>query len=115
VLDVDSIIAGEWDENAKRKDFTPAEAVAIKRDVEKELRAPAGRAREKRSRGARPQGERRGRRRVADKARPSSPAWIAAPREGRKGRRRGGARAGKIRRSRRRNEPHRQGQRGTKS
>jgi N6-adenosine-specific RNA methylase IME4 len=38
VLDVDSIIAGEWDENATRKDFTPAEAVSIKRDIEKELR-----------------------------------------------------------------------------
>jgi N6-adenosine-specific RNA methylase IME4 len=37
ILDVDSIIAGEWDENATRKDFTHSEAVAIKRDVEKEF------------------------------------------------------------------------------
>lgn len=45
ILDVDSIIAGEWDENATRKDFTPAEAVSIKRDVEKEFaRLQAARA-----------------------------------------------------------------------
>jgi ParB-like chromosome segregation protein Spo0J len=34
VVDVDSIVAGEWDENAQRKDFTPSEAVAIKRALE---------------------------------------------------------------------------------
>lgn len=37
VLDVDSILQGEWDENATRKDFTHSEAVSIKRDVEKEF------------------------------------------------------------------------------
>src|ERR1039458_5289839 len=34
VITVDSIVAGEWDENAHRKDFTPSEAVAIKREIE---------------------------------------------------------------------------------
>jgi len=37
VLDVDSIIAGEWDENAKRKDFTPSEAAAISEEIQKQL------------------------------------------------------------------------------
>ena len=31
VIDVDSVLAGEWDENAIRKDFTPQEAVEIQR------------------------------------------------------------------------------------
>jgi N6-adenosine-specific RNA methylase IME4 len=29
LVDVDSIVAGEWDENAKRKDFTPSESVEM--------------------------------------------------------------------------------------
>ena len=37
VIDVDSIIAGEWDENAKRKDFTPSEAAAISDEIQKQL------------------------------------------------------------------------------
>jgi N6-adenosine-specific RNA methylase IME4 len=38
VVDIDSIVAGERDENAERKDFTPSEAVAIKRDIEAQLK-----------------------------------------------------------------------------
>lgn len=43
VLDVDSIVAGEWDENdpAIRKDFTPSEAVAIARELEPRLKLEA--------------------------------------------------------------------------
>jgi N6-adenosine-specific RNA methylase IME4 len=41
VVDVDSIVAGEWDENAQRKDFTPSEAVAIKREIEALLKRSA--------------------------------------------------------------------------
>lgn len=41
VVDIDSIVAGEWDENAQRKDFTPSEAVAIKRALEPVERAKA--------------------------------------------------------------------------
>jgi N6-adenosine-specific RNA methylase IME4 len=37
VVTVDSIIAGEWDENARRKDFNPEEAVAIKKEIELQL------------------------------------------------------------------------------
>lgn len=37
VVTVDSIIAGEWDENARRKDFNPEEAVAIKKEIEAQL------------------------------------------------------------------------------
>jgi len=43
VVDIDSIVAGEWDENAIRKDFTPSEAVAIKRELEPALKAEAKR------------------------------------------------------------------------
>jgi N6-adenosine-specific RNA methylase IME4/ParB-like chromosome segregation protein Spo0J len=35
VINIDSLVAGEWDENAQRKDFTPSEAVSIKREIEK--------------------------------------------------------------------------------
>lgn len=45
VLDVDSIVAVEWDENAQRKDFTPSEAVDIKRALEP-IEAAAARARQ---------------------------------------------------------------------
>lgn len=38
-LDVDAIVRGEWDENAQRKDFTPSEAVKIKRTLESVLAA----------------------------------------------------------------------------
>jgi len=38
IIDVDSIIAGEFDANARRKDFTLSEAVAIKKDIEQELK-----------------------------------------------------------------------------
>lgn len=41
VVTIDSIVAGEWDENAARKDFTPAEAVAIKRALQSQLAGPA--------------------------------------------------------------------------
>lgn len=43
VIDVDSIVAGEWDENDPtiRKDFTPSEAVAIARELEPRLKAEA--------------------------------------------------------------------------
>lgn len=41
VVDIDSLVAGEWDENAQRKDFTPSEAVAIKRALEPVERAKA--------------------------------------------------------------------------
>ncbi|MGE3990348.1 MT-A70 family methyltransferase [Pseudorhodoplanes sp.] len=41
IVDIDSVVAGEWDENAKRKDFTPSEAVAIKRALEPVERAKA--------------------------------------------------------------------------
>jgi N6-adenosine-specific RNA methylase IME4 len=34
VVDIDSILAGEWDANAQRKNFTQSEAVAIKRALE---------------------------------------------------------------------------------
>jgi N6-adenosine-specific RNA methylase IME4 len=34
VVDIDAIVAGEWDENAKRKDFTPSELAAIARSLE---------------------------------------------------------------------------------
>jgi N6-adenosine-specific RNA methylase IME4 len=37
VMTPDSIIAGEWDENAKRKDFSPTEQVAILREIERQL------------------------------------------------------------------------------
>jgi N6-adenosine-specific RNA methylase IME4 len=37
VIDVDALVAGEWDENAQRKDFTPSEAVSIKRALESVL------------------------------------------------------------------------------
>lgn len=38
VTDVDSIVAGEWTENAERKDFTKSEAVAMHRSLEAVLR-----------------------------------------------------------------------------
>lgn len=41
VVDIDAIIAGEWDENAKRKDFTPSEAVAIRDEIERKLKVLA--------------------------------------------------------------------------
>jgi N6-adenosine-specific RNA methylase IME4 len=41
IVDIDSLVAGEWDENAQRKDFTPSEAVAIKRALEPVERAKA--------------------------------------------------------------------------
>jgi hypothetical protein len=41
VITIDSIVAGEWDENAHRKDFTPTEAVSIKREIEKLLKVHA--------------------------------------------------------------------------
>jgi N6-adenosine-specific RNA methylase IME4 len=34
VVDIDAIVAGEWDENAKRKDFTPSECASIARALE---------------------------------------------------------------------------------
>lgn len=37
VLDIDLLVAGEWDANAHRKNFTPSEAVAIKRSVEEAI------------------------------------------------------------------------------
>ena len=41
VVDIDSIVAGEYDANAQRKDFNPAEAVAIKRALEPLLKKQA--------------------------------------------------------------------------
>lgn len=41
VIDIDSIVAGEWDENAERKDFTPSESVAIMAELEPRERAAA--------------------------------------------------------------------------
>ncbi len=41
VVNIDSIIAGELDENEVRKDFTPSEAVAIKNALEPKARAEA--------------------------------------------------------------------------
>jgi N6-adenosine-specific RNA methylase IME4 len=41
VVDIDSIVAGEWDENKIRKDFTPSEQVAIKRELEAALKIDA--------------------------------------------------------------------------
>ena len=37
VVNVTSIVAGEYAENEIRKDFTPSERVAIKRSIEKEI------------------------------------------------------------------------------
>lgn len=53
IVDIDAIIAGEWDENAKRKDFTPSEAVAIKDEIERKLKVLAA-AREKAGKAADP-------------------------------------------------------------
>lgn len=41
VVDIDSIIAGEFDANVEREDFKPSELVAIKRALEPKLRAAA--------------------------------------------------------------------------
>ena len=41
VVDIDSLIAGEYDANAQRKDFTLSEAVAIKRAIEPRLKVAA--------------------------------------------------------------------------
>ncbi len=41
VVDLDRIVAGEWHENAIRKDFTPSEAVAIKHELEPRLKREA--------------------------------------------------------------------------
>jgi len=41
VVDIDAIVAGEWDENAQRKDFTPSESVAIKKEIEALLKVHA--------------------------------------------------------------------------
>jgi N6-adenosine-specific RNA methylase IME4 len=41
IVDIDAIVMGERDENAQRKDFTPTEAVAIKREIEEFLKARA--------------------------------------------------------------------------
>lgn len=41
IIDIDSIVAGEFDENQHRKDFTPSELVAIKRSIEPQLKAAA--------------------------------------------------------------------------
>ncbi len=41
VVDIDAIVAGEWDENAQRKDFTPSEAVSIKKAIEALLKVHA--------------------------------------------------------------------------
>src|SRR5438105_3773666 len=41
VVDLDSIVRGEWAENAFRKEFTPSEIVAIKRALEPRLKAEA--------------------------------------------------------------------------
>jgi N6-adenosine-specific RNA methylase IME4 len=41
VVRIDAIIAGEWDENAQRKDFTPSEASAIRDEIEKKLKVLA--------------------------------------------------------------------------
>jgi N6-adenosine-specific RNA methylase IME4 len=38
VIAVDAVVAGEWDENAQRKDFSPTEAVAIKRTLQDVLK-----------------------------------------------------------------------------
>jgi len=43
VLDIQSILQGEYDENDVRKDFTPSEKVAIARTIEKELEGRVGR------------------------------------------------------------------------
>jgi N6-adenosine-specific RNA methylase IME4 len=41
VVDIDQIVRGEFAENQERKNFTLSEAVAIKREIEPELRAEA--------------------------------------------------------------------------
>lgn len=72
VVDIDSIIAGEWDENAQQKAFTPSEAVAIKRALEPILKSAASAAAAARPSSSRPapgrkgSGEKSGR--AADKA-----------------------------------------------
>lgn len=55
IINIDSVIAGEWDANSRRKDFTPAEAVSIKREVEAtfaKLKAEQDRNRPKETRPA---------------------------------------------------------------
>src|SRR5581483_9300277 len=37
VLTIDSVIAGEWDENAEREPFTPEEKVEIRRELERQF------------------------------------------------------------------------------
>lgn len=41
VITIDAIVAGEWDENAHRKDFTPEESVSIKKAIEQLLKQHA--------------------------------------------------------------------------
>ena len=41
IVNLDEIVRGEWAENADRKDFSPSEAVAIRRALEPELKAEA--------------------------------------------------------------------------
>ena len=56
IVDLDAIVRGEFVENACRKDFTPSEAVAIKRVLEPfvELLSPAPRYAELFARSTRP-------------------------------------------------------------
>jgi N6-adenosine-specific RNA methylase IME4 len=56
VITIDNIVAGEWDENAHRKDFTPTEAVEIKKEIEK-LLAVHARERQKLGRGGKAEGK----------------------------------------------------------
>ena len=46
VVDMQLLMRGEWSENVARKEFTPSEAVAIKRAIEEKLK-PAAAARQK--------------------------------------------------------------------
>jgi N6-adenosine-specific RNA methylase IME4/ParB-like chromosome segregation protein Spo0J len=64
VLDVQSIVRAEAAENFERQDFTPSEAVAIKRTLEPEMKAEA----ERRMRSGKPLGKLPEGGRAADKA-----------------------------------------------
>jgi len=59
-VDIDAIVAGEWDENAERKDFTPPECVAIKRALEPIARKLAAQQAAARPKGSKPAPGRKG-------------------------------------------------------
>ena len=83
VVDLDAVVRGEFAENAVRKDFTPSEAVAIKRALEPIEREAA-----------------KERQRAGDKHRRNSPQVQTAARSTRSPRRRGNDRDARWRRPR---------------